>query len=122
MNKLMALVLSLGLVLLGTAPVMAAGQQTKVTPTNQQERVVQVVVPKGQELEKSDLDVLVGQKTMRTFQDVVEFVGKVALAVGTLGDDWSGNVFDDAVGISAGLSAGIDVIDTAYCYILGRCN
>ena len=54
MKKLMALVLSLGLVLLGTAPVMAAGQAAKMAPT-QPEGAVQVVVPGTEELADMDL-------------------------------------------------------------------
>ena len=122
MKKLMALVLSLGLVLLGTAPVMAAGQVSKVAPTAQKDQIVGLVEPEGTALANMDLDTYLGQKVIRSFQDFVEFVGKVAVAVATLGDDFSGNILDDAIGISAGVSAGIDVVDTANCYILGRCG
>jgi len=122
MKTLMALVLSLGMVLLGTAPVMAAGQVMQATAPLQQSEIVQVVVPEGEELGELDLEAFVGQKVIRTFQDFVDFVGKVAVAVATLGDDWSGNIFNDAAGIAAGASAGIDVVDTVNCYAFGKCN
>ncbi len=60
MKKLMTLVISLGLVLLGTAPVMAAGQQTKA-PTPEQQKVVQVVLPQGELLQTDDLKDTTGE-------------------------------------------------------------
>ena len=55
MKTLMALVLSLGMVLLGTAPVMAAGQAMQATAPLQQGKVMQVVVPDADVLRDVDL-------------------------------------------------------------------
>ena len=62
MKKLMVLALSFGLVLLGTAPVMAAGQAAKAAPPTQQEQVVQVVVPEGEVLRTPQLLETSGQQ------------------------------------------------------------
>jgi len=56
MKTLMALVLSLGMVLLGTAPVMAAGQAMQAAAPLQQSEIVQVVVPEGKEVADEDLE------------------------------------------------------------------
>ncbi len=61
MKKLMALVLSLGLVLLGTAPVMAAGQAAKAEPPARQQKVVQVVLPQGEQLQTDELKDTTGE-------------------------------------------------------------
>ena len=61
MKKPMALVLSIGLVLLGTAPVMAAGQAAKAEPPAQQEQVVQVAAPSGTAIDDGELEDVQGE-------------------------------------------------------------
>ena len=84
MKKLMALVLSIGLVLLGTAPVMAAGQAAKAAPPAQQEQVVQVVVPEGEVLRTPQLLETSGQQWQQIAARGVQVIyraGRAALNV-----------------------------------------
>jgi len=56
MRKTLVALLTAGLLLLGVTPVWAAGQAMEVAAPAQQDEVVQVVVPEGNELEDSTLD------------------------------------------------------------------
>ena len=76
MKTLMALVLSFGMVLLGTAPVMAAGQAMQAAAPLQQSKVVQVVVPETQSLSDSDIELIRGENPF-----VIAFVVGVAAGV-----------------------------------------
>ena len=127
MKKLMALVLSFGLVLLGAMPAMAAGQGTQYATASSFNSDTSFSVELSNDvpaefyvLEDEELLEITGQKVIRSFQDFVETVGKAAAAAYMLGDDWSGNILNDIAGITAAVSAGIDVIDTVGCYVFGK--
>jgi len=81
MKRLMALVLSLGLVLLGTAPVMAAGQAAKAAPPSQQEQVVQVAVPSGTAMEDGELEDVQGEFGPLAYIALRGIIGGVAGAI-----------------------------------------
>ncbi len=55
MRKALVPFLVLGLLLLGVSPAMAAGEQAKAALPAQQDEVVQVVVPSGEELDEVSL-------------------------------------------------------------------
>ena len=81
MKRLMALVLSIGLVLLGTAPVMAAGQAVKAAPPAQQEQAVQVAVPDGAAMGESELADVQGELAPLTYVALRGIIGAAAGAI-----------------------------------------
>lgn len=60
MKKVLAVLLVFGLLLMGVAPALAAGEQVKAVAVAQQDGVVQVVTPEGEELGDSYLSDEVG--------------------------------------------------------------
>jgi len=61
MRKALIPFLVLGLLLLGVSPAMAAGEQVKAALPAQQDEVVQVVVPEGEELSTDELEKTIGE-------------------------------------------------------------
>ncbi len=81
MKKLMAIVLSFGLVLLGTAPVMAAGQLAKAAPPVQQEQAVQVIVPGGAAMDEGELADVQGELAPLAYVALRGIIGAAAGAI-----------------------------------------
>ncbi len=61
MRKALVPFLVLGLLLLGVSPVMAAAEQAKAVLPAQQDEVVQVVVPEGEQLVDKELQEVQGE-------------------------------------------------------------
>jgi len=112
MKTLMALVLSLGMALLGTAPVMAAGQAMQAAAPLKQSKVVQVVVPGSgdspdSELSPSDLAEVKGQGAQDVIAGVM-FIGSAyndmrdaAKSTDALKAGWAAVEFVVGVGLAA---------------------
>jgi len=106
MKTLMALVLSFGMVLLGTAPVMAAGEGINGAAASQQlkSKGVQITLPDTKIISDDELEETSGEVAPEVIGGIVgAIVGGVA---GYRDAGWKGAIVGASVGALAGVTGG----------------